>query len=234
VSDGPAPTQGTRVTIHTPCPLDVYGTVLRVIGETYPESVVTSRYGTGVIVIPDDARPQPVTDADAEPASPFSLLALDEGGITVGFPELALHMLTEPVRALLDEHPEADNYVEFAVEDPDGAHRYAVLICRSARQTPHELRTRAEARAREAEARAHDAETRARAADERARTAEDDARALREDLRALTLAVGRAAVLDDARALDALRALAIEHLGPQRAPEPTTTARAPRAEGEPS
>lgn len=229
------PPDGTRVVVELPAPLDVVSTLLRVIGETYPSTVVAPGWnGRTTLVIPDADRPRHADEVDKTPeeAVDITLNRWGNDGMALGLEEAVFTFLTEPVLALLDEYG-VENYLEQEVVTEDGR-RYVVVMCRSSEQTPHALRTRAETEARASAARARDADERAQATEVRARAAERDARALREELRTLTLALGRASVLDDARALDALRALAREHLGPQRAPEPTTTARAPRAEGEPS
>ncbi|MFB7890394.1 hypothetical protein ACFCZ3_20310 [Cellulosimicrobium cellulans] len=235
MSDAHEPPEGTRVVVELPAPLDVVSTLLRVIGQTYPGTVIAPGWsGRTTFVIPDVDRPRPVDEVNTTPddAADVTLNRWGKDGMALGLEDAVFTFLTEPVLALLDEYG-IENYLEQGIVTEDGR-RYVVVMCRSSEQTPHALRARAETEARAAEARARDAEERAQATEIRARAAERDARALREELRTLTLALGRATVLDDARALDALRALAREHLGPQRAPEPTTTARTPRAEGESS
>lgn len=59
------------------------------------------------------------------------------------------------IKAAFEQNPEAANYLEFTLIDPEGRYRNLLTFCRSAQQTPHELRMKAEQELTEARANIH-------------------------------------------------------------------------------
>ena len=80
-------------------------------------------------------------------------------GISVANPVGLAITLLENMKASFQENPEAANYLETTVRDPDDGARYVLIFAKSKAQTPHELRTRAEENLATARQDAHAANT---------------------------------------------------------------------------
>lgn len=143
----------TPVHIRGPLPADILGTLLKVIGTTYP----TARLSTAsdgdafTLLIPDGERP---VDPESNAGEALEVLKLDPSGISFSTPkELAAAMTAVMEEAFAEFEP--DNYVETEVSVPaseGGWRRYAMIFARSHEQSPHELRQAAEAKLAETEA----------------------------------------------------------------------------------
>lgn len=148
-------TKPLSLTLSSPAPMHLIGTILNLISQTYPEAqMTTARPGEALrLEIPEDAQPQ----GAAEPKDHIlEAMRVDTAGIKIATPQELVAQLTTAVDAALEAEPLAVNYLEQGVVIQGRG--YAISLCRSGEQTPHELRMAAERRADEAEARLRDME----------------------------------------------------------------------------
>ncbi|HEX9226162.1 MAG TPA: hypothetical protein VF885_05845 [Arthrobacter sp.] len=138
------------VRIRTPLPGSVVLTLGRLMDAAWPGTqLVDGEQGEVTFRINNTTR-SAVTDTDAsalrvEPEEEdLNIHALGPSGIRLANPvELAASML--PVmKTSFGDNPDAVNYLETAIRDPESGARYVLIFAKSAAQTPHELRTRAE------------------------------------------------------------------------------------------
>lgn len=145
-------------------PFDVFSSLSGAISLLYPNAQMgPGEYGRGLslIVSPEDRKPRrPSKRAIAkahEPLDPdepaMGVVGYEDGALQFTTGEEAIANLAEWAYIMLtagDQDPE--NYVEFSATHPENKRRLSVVACWSPRQTPHELRMKAEARAEAAEA----------------------------------------------------------------------------------
>lgn len=179
-----------EVRIRLPLPGSVATTLVRLIDSAWPGAVLAAsdaRWGDEemVVLVPADAAPRKSRwwrRVRAQAPALFDGELSEVGPDTIGFSgdatEYLVGVLAPIVRAAFEQNTAAINYLEMPVVDQTNGARYLLTIARSAHQTPHELRTQAEVRARAAED-AHAQLVRALA----------DARADAEDARAFACAV---------------------------------------------
>lgn len=165
-----APEGFVRLNIGLPLPLDVVTLTSTVLSKAWPGSKIDGNYsggllgmGSGVlsILIPEKEarRPRKVTAKAIEEARPeptdlgpewdgdvIGVQAEGEDGIVFRFgtPEALGNLLVQSCREVLAEQPEAANYLEWTMHEKDGSATYVLSVARSAGQTPHELRMKAE------------------------------------------------------------------------------------------
>lgn len=147
----------TRIQIALPLPMDVAGTVMRVIGMAYPEALMEGRDRSMTFLIPEGARPRKGTKAKAKPEKreelDTELLEVGPEGVSISTPEvLAAHAL-EIMKASFKEFPDAKNYLEQRCYDRETHKGYVMTFQRVEGKTAHELRQEAEAKLAKAEAR---------------------------------------------------------------------------------
>ncbi|MBG0738934.1 hypothetical protein IV500_05790 [Paeniglutamicibacter antarcticus] len=101
----------------------------------------------------DDAR---AADLRVEPdESDLDVLALGPEGIKTLTPESVGSNFLPVIKAAFEANPDAENYLEFTLIDKENHERYLLTFCRSAQQTPHELRMLAEQELTQARATIH-------------------------------------------------------------------------------
>jgi hypothetical protein len=83
------------------------------------------------------------------------VLAMGPEGIQTLTPEIIGANFLPVIKAAFEQNPEAENYLEFTLIDQEDRHRYLLTFCRSAQQTPHELRMRAEQELEDARGKIH-------------------------------------------------------------------------------
>lgn len=151
-------TDFTDIRIELPLPMDVTATLLNVIGLTYPGAVIKAGSGQRhldsrlVLSIPDKDRHRSAKKAEKyaqvkahlEADADATITELGPGGLSMGLPEYMSRLLVAMVRAQFDRFPDAPNYLESSVYDPQNHARYVVICARSDEQTPHALREKAE------------------------------------------------------------------------------------------
>jgi hypothetical protein len=83
------------------------------------------------------------------------VLAMGPEGIQTLTPDIIGANFLPVIKAAFEQNPEAENYLEFTLIDQEDRHRYLLTFCRSAQQTPHELRMRAEQELEDARGKIH-------------------------------------------------------------------------------
>lgn len=83
------------------------------------------------------------------------VLAMGPEGIQTLTPEIIGANFLPVIKAAFEQNPEAENYLEFTLIDQEDRQRYLLTFCRSAQQTPHELRMRAEQELEDARGKIH-------------------------------------------------------------------------------
>lgn len=127
----------TEVHIRGPLPADILGTLLQVVGSTYPSTKIgTGSHGDALtLLIPDGERPE---SPETPTGQPLEIVRLDPSGATFSTPhELAASMTAVMEEAFAEFEP--DNYLETQVSVPtsEGGHRrYAMIFARTPGQSP--------------------------------------------------------------------------------------------------
>jgi hypothetical protein len=143
------------VDIALPLPADIVATLGNLIDAAYPGTMIdtTAPAGTLRLTLPR-ARAKRVTRKTVQQAAvapsdePLDVLAWGHDDtaatVTLTAPQSLAITLLPLIQAALD-NPDGPNYVEHSITDPNSpSDRYVVIACRSATQTPHALRQRAE------------------------------------------------------------------------------------------
>jgi hypothetical protein len=159
-----APETTTDIKVATPLKSSVLLTLGNLIDAAWPGSqLVTNEdpFTKQVIFRIENAARVDVEDEDAADmrveSDEFDLdiLALGPEGVKTLTPEFIGSNFLPVIKAAFEQNPEAENYLEFTLNDPEDHQRYLLTFCRSAQQTPHELRMRAEQALVEARAKIH-------------------------------------------------------------------------------
>jgi hypothetical protein len=160
------------VRIDLPLPTDVVSTLIKIVGLTYPRTMISDDHHTWKddhhtwkherqLVLKLDPRDR---HKNAKAMREYRKLRdnadgwvgwtteVGPNGIGIGPHELLAKMWVEMARESLKKF-EAPNYIESKVYDPDDHTDYTFYVARSHEQTPHELRMEAEKRAEKAETR---------------------------------------------------------------------------------
>lgn len=157
----PAAETTVDIKIATPLPSSVLLTLGALLDAAYPGAELATNdepYRNQVIFRVDNAQRQTVDDATAadlrvEPGDDdLDIMALGPEGVQTITPEIIGASFLPVIKAAFERNPDAANYLEFTLLDPEGRHRYLLTFCRSAQQTPHELRLKAEQELTEARA----------------------------------------------------------------------------------
>lgn len=152
------PDTRTAVDIGLPLPIGVAATLGNLIDAAYPGAVIDTTAGPGVmrLLLPTAARSgkrlsRKAAAAHVVPSSDDDPQVLGWGptddGVQATFsaPQTLAATLLPLVKETLDDTDGAVNYIEQTLTDASAPDRqYVVIACRSAQQTPHALRQRAE------------------------------------------------------------------------------------------
>jgi len=154
----------TKIQVSLPLPMDVAGTVMRVIGAAYPTALIEGNGRSMTFLIPEKARPRKVSKAKAKPDEILDpatdLLELGPQGISISTPEHLAAASLEIMQASFDQFPDAKNYLEQRCYDHKTHKAYVMTFQRVEGQTAHELRQEAERKLAIAEARIAELEAR--------------------------------------------------------------------------
>jgi hypothetical protein len=161
----PAPeTTTVDIKVATPLKSSVLLTLGNLIEAAWPGSqLVTNedRYTQQVIFRIDRAVGVEVEDTAAaamlvEPDEfEVDVVSLGPEGITTMTPDFIGESFLPVIKEAFEQNPEAENYLEFPLIDREDHHRYLLTFCRSAQQTPHELRMLAEQELEDARGKIH-------------------------------------------------------------------------------
>ncbi|SHY53698.1 hypothetical protein [Mycobacteroides abscessus] len=147
-----------QIRIELPLPIDITGTLINIIGKTWPGTMIKDD-GTDwrserrlVLEIPDEQRHKSPKKAKKYAEVKQHLRAevdaliteLGPNGAGFGIPEYLADILVGMAKIWFTQEPDAKNYIETTVRDPETRHRYVFYVARSEKQTPHALRTQAE------------------------------------------------------------------------------------------
>jgi hypothetical protein len=159
VMSKPATSMSRRVAVQYPVPLELAANLTKAIGIMYPDATIRTddpRSGTCMVFDLGGRKGRSSKKAlleDMADETDADLLGFGDGVMKVGTPQEATANLAYWAQIMLSVSPEALNYVEQTVTDPESGRVYCVTACWSKEQTPHELRMAAEERATRAEAR---------------------------------------------------------------------------------
>lgn len=149
----------TEIRIALPLPIDITGTLINIVGKTWPGAVVKDD-GTDwknhrqlVLEIPDSDRHRTAKKAKKYAQVKQHLTAeadaliteLGPNGAGFGIPEYLADILVGMARIWFTQEPDAKNYIESTIRDPETRQRYVFYVAKSEGQTPHKLRAKAEA-----------------------------------------------------------------------------------------
>lgn len=147
------------VRIELPLPVDISVTLLRIIGLTWPGTMIKDGKGEWrsdsrlVVAIPKSERHKSPKKAEKyakvkahlDGWADTVLNDLGPSGAGFGLPEHMVELLIGMCRMQFEMYPDAENYTEAEVYDRENHTRYVVICARSEDQTPHALRRQAEA-----------------------------------------------------------------------------------------
>lgn len=152
------------IKVATPLPSSVLLTLGALLDSAYPGAQLATNdepFRSQVVFRIDNAR-RPVVDDEAAAAlrvepddDDLDIIALGPEGVETLTPEIIGAGFLPVIKAAFEQNPDAANYLEFTLIDPEGRHRYLLTFCRSAQQTPHELRMKAEQELTEARGKIH-------------------------------------------------------------------------------
>lgn len=151
-------TSGTDIRIDLPLPLDISGTLIQVIGLTYPGAVIKNSGHKWdherqlVLSIPDADRHKSPKKAEKyakvkahlEANADGLLTELGANGASLGIPEHLGRIMLALGQSWVAMYPDAANYVEVTVRDRETNKDWVFYVARSEKQTPHALRRAAE------------------------------------------------------------------------------------------
>jgi hypothetical protein len=147
----------TRIQVALPLPMDVAGTVMRLIGTAYPQALMEGNGRNMTFLIPEKARPRKVAKTKGKPEERLDvdsdLLELGPDGISISTPEALAAAALEIMRASFEQFPDAKNYLEQRCYDRATNRGYVMTFQRVEGKSAHELRQEAERKLELAEAR---------------------------------------------------------------------------------
>jgi hypothetical protein len=154
-----------------PLPLDVSSTLLKIIGLTYPGTLIADdghdwkHERQLVLHIPHSerhrnakGRKKYLAEKDERDAWVGSLTELGPNSVGVSPHESLVKMWVDLARETMAMFPDAENYLETTAFDKATNDRYVFYVARSEKQTPHALRLKAEERVAELERRVQELE----------------------------------------------------------------------------
>jgi hypothetical protein len=153
------------VRIRTPLPGRVLLTLGNLIEASWPGAqLVDGEAGEVTFRINKGARTAVADEAAAalrvEPEEEdLDIHSLGSSGVSMANPIGLAVTLMENMRDSFAENPDAANYLETTVRDPESGARYVLIFAKSQAQTPHEFRTKAEKNLATARQDAHAANT---------------------------------------------------------------------------
>lgn len=159
-----APETTTDIKVATPLKSSVLLTLGALIDAAWPGSqLVTNEdpYTKQVIFRVDHSARVDIDDADAadmvvEPDEfEVDIVSLGPEGVKTLTPEFIGANFLPVIKEAFEMNPEAENYLEFTLIDKEDHQRYLLTFCRSAQQTPHELRMLAEQELDDARSKIH-------------------------------------------------------------------------------
>ena len=159
MSDDDKTDDKTDVRIGLPLPMDITGTLLNIIGLTWPGTVVKTGEGPSydrhmVLGIPNSQRHKSAKAAEKytkrkqflNADTESDLTNLDPSGVSFTWPEYLAKTWVNLARECWEKFPDAKNYLESTVLDRETKQEYVFYVARSKGQTPHALRDAAEKR----------------------------------------------------------------------------------------
>lgn len=153
------------IRVRTPLPGSVVLTLGGLIDAAWPDAQLVDGVPGEVVFRINKGAKAAVTDDEAaalrvEPAGEdLEISRLGPNGVSLANPAGLAVTLLENMKSSFGENPEAANYLETAVTDPDDGSRYVLIFAKSKAQTPHELRMAAEKNLATARQDAHAANT---------------------------------------------------------------------------
>lgn len=148
-----APNNMIDIKVATPLPSNVVLTLGALIDAVWPGSELAineDRSRNQIIYRVNNAARRVLPDEDAaalhvEPATgDIDITGLGPEGVSMLTPVEVAANLLPVIKTAFEEFPDAENYLEMPVRDPETHHRYVLTFARSKAQTPHALRMSAE------------------------------------------------------------------------------------------
>jgi hypothetical protein len=150
----------TEIRIGLPLPMDITGTLLNVIGLTWPGAVIKGGDDMPtvprhmVVGIPDKQRHKSVKAAEKyakrkeflDANADADITELDPSGVGFSWPQWLAAQWVAMARQCWEKFPDASNYLQSEILDKDTKQRYVFYVAKSKGQTPHQLRDAAEKR----------------------------------------------------------------------------------------
>lgn len=148
----------TQIKIELPLPIDITGTLINIVGLTWPGTVIKDD-GTDwknhrrlVLEVPDKDRHKKPKDAKKyakvkshlDGYADVDVTELGPNGAGFGMPEYLAAQYIAFAREAFKQAPEAKNYLETVLRDPETHNRFVFYVAKSEGQTPHALRQQAE------------------------------------------------------------------------------------------
>jgi hypothetical protein len=151
----------TEIRIELPLPLDITGTLINVIGLTYPGAMIKDdgndkgwRMDNRLVIdIPEDQRHKSAKKAEKyqkvkahlDGYADSLITELGPKGASFALPEYMMKLLVQMARECWEQFPDAKNYLETTVSDGERGQRYIVTVAKSDKQTPHAIAEAAKA-----------------------------------------------------------------------------------------
>lgn len=155
----------TTIKIDLPLPMDIAGTLMQVIGLTWPNTVIKqdeARFPSEralVMEVSDEdrhksAKARKKYEKHKQHLSKWDsdITELTPNAVGVSPHEYLAKQWCAMARQTMEMFPDAHNYLESVVQDRDTRNRWVFYVARSEGQTPHALRKVAEKRVEELEA----------------------------------------------------------------------------------
>lgn len=143
--------QFTAVRIGLPLPLDVSGSLIQVLGAAWPGAQIGSGTPNEMVVMLPRSLPAAVDDPEelvmtSEPEiEGASITEMGPGQFSMGIPADLLLFFVGIAGSWFQAYPEATNYLEQRLIDPETRRGFVVTVQRDEGKSPHDLRELAEA-----------------------------------------------------------------------------------------
>jgi hypothetical protein len=150
----------TDIRIELPLPMDITGTLLKIIGLTWPGAVIKQEKNSRdwdrhlVVGIPNAQRHKTPKAAEKyvkrkeylNANADAAITGLDPSGVSFGWPEWLARSWVAMAMDCWEKFPDAKNYLESTIHNPESREWYVFYVAKSEGQTPHALREAAEKR----------------------------------------------------------------------------------------